>query len=119
MKKTIGTLAATVLLSASLTSLTSLASAEEAEEQPELKDDVITYGNDLNDEQKNDVREKLGAKESYKSYDVSVEDVEKYTGVVYDHIYSSSVIEPKTFRKGVDTEIVRSEEHTSELQSRF
>lgn len=103
MKKTIGTLTVTLLLSASLTSL---ASAKEAEEEPELKDDVITYGNDLNDEQKNDVREKLGAKESYKSYDVSVEDVEKYTGVVYDHIYSSSVIEPKTFRKGVDTEIV-------------
>src|SRR5699024_6534435 len=116
MKKMINTVAATLVISASLTSMVS---AEENNENPELKDDVITYGGNLNKQQKDDVREKLGAKESYKSYDVSVGDVEKYTGVTYDHIYSSSVIEPKSFRKGVETEIVTPDNITKVTEEQY
>ncbi|MBZ5280794.1 DUF1002 domain-containing protein [Staphylococcus aureus] len=116
MKKIIGTMTATAILT---TLLTSQVSAENTEEQPELKEDVITYGGNLTSEQKDDVREKLGAKESYKSYDVSVGDVEKFTGVTYDHIYSSSVIEPKSFGKGVDVEIVTPDNITKVTEEQY
>src|SRR5699024_11084201 len=116
MKKMINTVAATLVISASLTSMVS---AEENNENPELTDDVITYGDNLNSQQKDDVRKKLGAKESYKSYDVSVDDVEKYTGVTYDHTYSSSVIEPKSFRKGVETEIVTPDNITKVTEEQY
>ncbi|EZV56606.1 hypothetical protein V074_02747 [Staphylococcus aureus 2010-60-1240-1] len=116
MKKIIGTMTATAILT---TLLTSQVSAENTEEKPELKEDVITYGGNLTSEQKDDVREKLGAKESYKSYDVSVGDVEKFTGVTYDHIYSSSVIEPKSFGKGVDVEIVTPDNITKVTEEQY
>ncbi|HDE3760594.1 DUF1002 domain-containing protein [Staphylococcus aureus] len=116
MKKIISTMTATAILT---TLLASQVSAENTEEQPELKEDVITYGGNLTSEQKEDVREKLGAKESYKSYDVSVGDVEKFTGVTYDHIYSSSVIEPKSFGKGVDVEIVTPDNITKVTEEQY
>ncbi|HEO8820584.1 DUF1002 domain-containing protein [Staphylococcus aureus] len=116
MKKIISTMTATAILT---TLLASQVSAENTEEQPELKEDVITYGGNLTSEQKEDVREKLGAKESYKSYDVSVGDVEKFTGVTYDHIYSSSVIEPKLFGKGVDVEIVTPDNITKVTEEQY
>lgn len=105
MKKLVGTMTAAFLISSAITTQ-ALADDNSDDKQPELKDDIITYGDDLNSQQKDDVKEKLGAKDSYKSYDVSVNDVEKFTGVGYDHIYSSSVIEPKTFGKGVNVDIV-------------
>ncbi|HDE6087105.1 TPA: DUF1002 domain-containing protein [Staphylococcus aureus] len=116
MKKIISTMTATAILT---TLLASQVSAKNTEEQPELKEDVITYGGNLTSEQKEDVREKLGAKESYKSYDVSVGDVEKFTGVTYDHIYSSSVIEPKSFGKGVDVEIVTPDNITKVTEEQY
>lgn len=116
MKKIVNSIALTAILT---TLLASQVSAENTEEQPELKEDVITYGGNLTSEQKDDVREKLGAKESYKSYDVSVGDVEKFTGVTYDHIYSSSVIEPKSFGKGVDVEIVTPDNITKVTEEQY
>ncbi|MEJ7398373.1 DUF1002 domain-containing protein, partial [Staphylococcus epidermidis] len=88
-------------------------------EKPELKEDVITYGGDLNQSQKDDVKEKLGAKDSYKSVDISLSDVSKYTGVNYDHIYSSSVIEPKSFGSGVDVEIVTPDNITKVTEAQY
>lgn len=118
MKKVIGTVATTIL-SLSLTSNVSLAEENNNEEKPELKEDVITYGGDLNQSQKEDVKEKLGAKDSYKSVDISLSDVSKYTGVNYDHIYSSSVIEPKSFGSGVDVEIVTPDNITKVTEAQY
>lgn len=108
MKKILGTISATLLTT---TLLGTTASAEQNQEttndkQPELKEDVITYGGDLNNNQKEEVKEKLGADDSDKTVNVTLADVKEFTGVQYDHIYSSSLIEPKTFGKGVDVEIV-------------
>ncbi|MBI5973909.1 DUF1002 domain-containing protein [Staphylococcus sp. H8/1] len=108
MKKILGTISATLLTT---TLLGTTASAEQNQEanndkQPELKEDVITYGGDLNNNQKEEVKEKLGADDSDKTINVTLADVKEFTGVQYDHIYSSSLIEPKTFGKGVDVEIV-------------
>lgn len=96
-----------------------LASQEDNGKQPELKEDVITYGSNLTSEQKEEVKEKLGANDNYKSYDISVGDVQKFTGVTYDHIYSSSVIEPKSFGKGVDVEIVTPDNITKVTEEQY
>lgn len=108
MKKVLGMISATILTT-SLIGTT--ASAEQNQDtntdnNPELKKDVITYGGNLNKNQKDEVKEKLGADDSDKAIDVTLEDVKNFTGVQYDHIYSSSLIEPKSFGKGVDVEIV-------------
>lgn len=118
MKKIVSSITATLLLSSVLTTQ-ALAEQQNDEKEPELKDDVITYGANLTSQQKDDVREKLGASEKYKSYDVSVGDVEKFTGVTYDHIYSSSVIEPKSFGKGVDVEIVTPDNITKVTEEQY
>uniref|UniRef100_UPI003F563533 DUF1002 domain-containing protein n=1 Tax=Staphylococcus shinii TaxID=2912228 RepID=UPI003F563533 len=118
MKKIVSSITATLLLSSVLTTQ-ALAEQQKDEKEPELKDDVITYGANLTSQQKDDVREKLGASEKYKSYDVSVGDVEKFTGVTYDHIYSSSVIEPKSFGKGVDVEIVTPDHITKVTEEQY
>ncbi|HFO1886516.1 TPA: DUF1002 domain-containing protein [Staphylococcus aureus] len=108
MKKILGMISATVLVT-TLTGTT--ASAEQnqdtnSDNKPELKEDVLTYGGDLNSNQKDEVKQKLGADDSDKTIDVTLADVKDFTGVQYDHIYSSSLIEPKSFGKGVDVEIV-------------
>ncbi|EOB7561039.1 TPA: DUF1002 domain-containing protein [Staphylococcus aureus] len=108
MKKILGMISATVLAT-TLTGTT--ASAEQnqdtnSDNKPELKEDVITYGGDLNSNQKDEVKQKLGADDSDKTIEVTLGDVKDFTGVQYDHIYSSSLIEPKSFGKGVDVEIV-------------
>lgn len=118
MKKLISTVTATLLLS-SVVSTQVLASQEDNGKQPELKEDVITYGSNLTSEQKEEVKEKLGANDNYKSYDISVGDVQKFTGVTYDHIYSSSVIEPKSFGKGVDVEIVTPDNITKVTEEQY
>ncbi|HDF3191518.1 TPA: DUF1002 domain-containing protein [Staphylococcus aureus] len=97
------------VLATTLTGTT--ASAEQnqdtnSDNKPELKEDVITYGGDLNSNQKDEVKQKLGADDSDKTIEVTLGDVKDFTGVQYDHIYSSSLIEPKSFGKGVDVEIV-------------
>lgn len=108
MKKILGMISATVLAT-TLTGTT--ASAEQnqdtnSDNKPELKEDVLTYGGDLNSNQKDEVKQKLGADDSDKTIEVTLGDVKDFTGVQYDHIYSSSLIEPKSFGKGVDVEIV-------------
>lgn len=118
MKKIISTVTATLLLSSVVTTQ-ALASQEDNGKQPELKEDVITYGSNLTSEQKEEVKEKLGANDNYKSYDISVGDVQKFTGVTYDHIYSSSVIEPKSFGKGVDVEIVTPDNITKVTEEQY
>ncbi|HDE0571480.1 TPA: DUF1002 domain-containing protein [Staphylococcus aureus] len=97
------------VLATTLTGTT--ASAEQnqdtnSDNKPELKEDVLTYGGDLNSNQKDEVKQKLGADDSDKTIEVTLGDVKDFTGVQYDHIYSSSLIEPKSFGKGVDVEIV-------------
>ncbi|HBM8065483.1 TPA: DUF1002 domain-containing protein [Staphylococcus aureus] len=108
MKKIIGTISATLLTTALISSTASAEQNQDTdnEKQPELKEDVITYGGNLNSNQKDEVKEKLGADDNDKSVDVTLADVKDFTGVQYDHIYSSSLIEPKSFGKGVDVEIV-------------
>lgn len=118
MKKIVSSITTTLLLSSVLTTQ-ALAEQQNDGKEPELKEDVITYGGNLTSQQKDDVREKLGASEKYKSYDVSVGDVEKFTGVTYDHIYSSSVIEPKSFGKGVDVEIVTPDNITKVTEEQY
>ncbi|MGJ7589061.1 DUF1002 domain-containing protein [Staphylococcus shinii] len=118
MKKLVGSITATLLLSSVITTQ-ALAEQQNDGKEPELKEDVITYGANLTSKQKDDVREKLGASEKYKSYDVSVGDVEKFTGVTYDHIYSSSVIEPKSLGKGVDVEIVTPDNITKVTEEQY
>ncbi|RIM88992.1 DUF1002 domain-containing protein [Staphylococcus xylosus] len=118
MKKLISTVTATLLLS-SVVSTQVLASQEDNGKQPELKEDVITYGSNLTSEQKEEVKEKLGANDNYKSHNISVGDVQKFTGVTYDHIYSSSVIEPKSFGKGVDVEIVTPDNITKVTEEQY
>lgn len=108
MKKIVGTISATLLTTALISSTASAEQNQDTdnEKQPELKEDVITYGGNLNSNQKDEVKEKLGADDNDKSVDVTLADVKDFTGVQYDHIYSSSLIEPKSFGKGVDVEIV-------------
>ncbi|SGX30074.1 DUF1002 domain-containing protein [Staphylococcus argenteus] len=108
MKKLLGTISATLLTTALIGSTASAEQNQDSDngKQPELKEDVITYGGNLNSSQKDEVKEKLGADDNDKSVDVTLEDVKDFTGVQYDHIYSSSLIEPKSFGKGVDVEIV-------------
>lgn len=108
MKKLLGTISATLLTTALISSTASAEQNQDTdnEKQPELKEDVITYGGNLNSNQKDEVKEKLGADDNDKSVDVTLADVKDFTGVQYDHIYSSSLIEPKSFGKGVDVEIV-------------
>lgn len=108
MKKLLGTISATLLTTALISSSASAEQGQDTnnEKQPELKEDVITYGGNLNSNQKDEVKEKLGADDNDKSVDVTLADVKDFTGVQYDHIYSSSLIEPKSFGKGVDVEIV-------------
>ena len=92
MKKLGKALGVTVLTLGITTQSVQAADDNNEQKEPELKEDVITYGGDLNQQQKDEVKEKLGAKDSYKSIDVSLSDVSKFTGVKYYHIYSSSVI---------------------------
>ena len=108
MKKILGAISATLLTTVLISTTASADQNQDSEneKQPELKEDVITYGGNLNSNQKDEVKEKLGADDNDKSVDVTLEDVKDFTGVQYDHIYSSSLIEPKSFGKGVDVEIV-------------
>ncbi|HDM3609935.1 TPA: DUF1002 domain-containing protein [Staphylococcus aureus] len=108
MKKLLGTISATLLTTALIGSTASAEQNQDSDngKQPELKEDVITYGGNLNSNQKDEVKEKLGGDDKDKTVDVTLEDVKEFTGVQYDHIYSSSLIEPKSFGKGVDVEIV-------------
>ncbi|MEY8601946.1 DUF1002 domain-containing protein [Staphylococcus shinii] len=123
MKKIMSLIAVTLVLltviSTSVHATTTNNSNQDDDKKPELKEDVITYGGDLNEQQKEDVREKLGAKEKYKSYDVTIEDVQKFTGTTYDHIYSSSVIEPKSFGKGIDVKIVTPDYITKVTEAQY
>ncbi|HDJ5786380.1 TPA: DUF1002 domain-containing protein [Staphylococcus aureus] len=119
MKKLGKALGATVLTLGIATQPVQAADDNNEQKEPELKEDVITYGGDLNQQQKDEVKEKLGAKDSYKSIDVSLSDVSKFTGVNYDHIYSSSVIEPKTFGKGVDVSIVTPDNITKVTEEQY
>ncbi|MDG0820698.1 DUF1002 domain-containing protein [Staphylococcus equorum] len=123
MKKILS-LVTTTVIALTLTTNQTYASMQQNENkdkeaQPELKDDVITYGGNLDSQQKDDVREKLEASKNDKSLDVTLDDVEQFTGVRYDHIYSSSVIEPKTLGKGVDVEIVTPDNITKITEEQY
>ncbi|HCU8763842.1 TPA: DUF1002 domain-containing protein [Staphylococcus aureus] len=119
MKKIYGAVATTILTLSLASNVSYAESNDNSEQKPELKEDVITYGGDLNEQQKEEVKEKLEVKDDYKSLDVSLSDVSKYTGVNYDHIYSSSVIEPKSFGSGVDVEIVTPDNITKVTEAQY
>src|SRR5699024_12483976 len=53
------------------------------------------------------------------NYPLSLHDALPISGVTYDHIYSSSVIEPKSFRKGVETEIVTPDNITKVTEEQY
>lgn len=60
MKKILGTISATLLTTALISSTASAEQNQDSdnEKQPELKEDVITYGGNLNSNQKDEVKEK-------------------------------------------------------------
>lgn len=121
MKKLLGTISATLLTTALIGSTASAEQNQDSDngKQPELKEDVITYGGNLNSNQKDEVKEKLGGDDKDKTVDVTLEDVKEFTGVQYDHIYSSSLIEPKSFGKGVDVEIVTPDNITKVTKEQY
>ncbi|HDA5091079.1 TPA: DUF1002 domain-containing protein [Staphylococcus aureus] len=112
MKKNIITaLAVSSLLLVNSTAVTH-AESNSGESHKELEHDIYIEGADLNNEQAEETKEKLNVKDDFKSYEVSTQDVSKYTGGTYDTIYSSATITPKKFGKGIDVEITTPENIT-------
>lgn len=72
----------------------------------ELKEPVYAQGGSLNETQKQETRKLLGVSDDTSTYDVTVDDVREFMGTNYATIYSSALITPKKFAKGVDVDIV-------------
>nr|WP_278476866.1 DUF1002 domain-containing protein [Ureaplasma parvum] len=75
-------------------------------EENQITEKTLTEGADLNQQQEKQTRDLFDVNSNVRTYKVDSEDVQHYTGKWYDTIYSSTYIEPKKFRHGVDVEIV-------------
>lgn len=82
-------------------------SDEQTQKLPsELKEKLFGEGADLTAEQKEETRDLLDVSNGYKTYDITVDDVYKQTGIEYDTIQSSVTITPKKFKHGIDVDII-------------
>ena len=75
-------------------------------EENQITEKTLTEGADLNQQQEKQTRDLFDVNSNVRTYKVDSEDVQHSTGKWYDTIYSSTYIEPKKFRHGVDVEIV-------------
>ncbi|MDQ7193294.1 DUF1002 domain-containing protein [Staphylococcus felis] len=69
------------------------------------KEEIFLQGADLNEQQLEETKDKLGVGNNVTTYKVGSTDVVRYTGTEYDYIHSSALIKPKRFTSGVDVEI--------------
>lgn len=92
---------------------------EDKDSTSELKNKIYVEGADLNEQQADETQYELGAKDGYKKYEISTDDVSEYTGGTYDFIHSSATIVPKKFGKGVDVEIVTPDNITRITQEQY
>lgn len=69
------------------------------------KEEIFLQGADLNENQLEATKDKLGVGKSVTTYQVTNTDVIRYTGTEYDYIHSSALIKPKRFGHGVDVKI--------------
>lgn len=85
-------------------------SDEQSQKLPsELKEKLFGEGADLTAQQKEETRDLLDVSNGYKTYDITVDDVYKQTGIEYDTIQSSVAITPKKLKHGIDVDIVTPE----------
>ncbi|MEJ7542231.1 DUF1002 domain-containing protein [Staphylococcus intermedius] len=93
-----------LLISGVVTSMLMVGVAQAANEfKP--KEEIFIQGADLNNNQLEETKEKLGVGNNVTTYKVTNTDVIEYTGTEYDFIHSSALIKPKRFTSGVDVEI--------------
>lgn len=93
-----------LLISGVVTSMLMVGVAQGANEfKP--KEEIFIQGADLNNNQLEETKEKLGVGNNVTTYKVTNTDVIEYTGTEYDFIHSSALIKPKRFTSGVDVEI--------------
>ncbi|HCV9160591.1 DUF1002 domain-containing protein [Staphylococcus epidermidis] len=95
-----------LLASGLTTSILILGSHVANAEDNQIEDKTFTQGADLDKQQEQETKKLLDVDSNAKNYKIDSEDVQHYTGKWYDTIYSSTYIEPKKFRHGVDVEIV-------------
>lgn len=100
-------LASSLITTSILLGTTTIAHAENQDDnsQKEIEHKIYIEGADLNSEQADETKKDLDVSDDYKKYEVTTDDVSRYTGGQYSTIYSSATIVPKTFGKGVDVEI--------------
>lgn len=100
-------LASSLITTSILLGTTTIAHAENQDNtsQKEIEHKIYIEGADLNNEQADETKKDLDVSDDYKKYEVTTDDVSRYTGGQYSTIYSSATIVPKTFGKGVDVEI--------------
>lgn len=95
-----------LLASGLTTSILILGSHVANAEDNQIEDKTFTQGADLDKQQEQETKKLLDVDSNAKNYKIDSDDVQHYTGKWYDTIYSSTYIEPKKFRHGVDVEIV-------------
>ncbi|MBI5975049.1 DUF1002 domain-containing protein [Staphylococcus canis] len=83
------------------------------------KEEIFLQGADLNPQQLEETKQKLGVGQNVTTYTVNSTDVVRYTGTEYDYIHSSAVIKPKRFTSGVDVEIETPETITRITQAQY
>ncbi|HDJ3742783.1 TPA: DUF1002 domain-containing protein [Staphylococcus aureus] len=88
-------------------------------EDNQIKKKTLTEGANLDEQQEKQTRELLDVDSDVKTYKIDSKDVQHYTGKWYDTIYSSTVIEPKSFRHGVDVEIVTPDNITNVTKEQY
>lgn len=108
---------ASMLLVSTLLGQVSL--ADEEKDDGKIDKKIVTYGANVDQQQKENTGKLLDADDSYKEYMVNSQDVQKYTGKYYENIYSSASITPKKFGKGVDVKIVTPDDITDVTETQY
>ncbi len=108
-----------LLASGLTTSILILGSHVANAEDNQIEDKTFTQGADLDKQQEQETKKLLGVDSNAKSYKIDSNDVQHYTGKWYDTIYSSTYIEPKSIRHGVDVEIVTPDNITNVTKDQY
>lgn len=108
-----------LLASGLTTSLLILGSHVANAEDNQIEDKTFTQGADLDKQQEQETKKLLDVDSNAKNYKIDSNDVQHYTGKWYDTIYSSTYIEPKSIRHGVDVEIVTPDNITNVTKEQY
>ncbi|MEN2448629.1 DUF1002 domain-containing protein [Bacillus sp. JR_15] len=108
-----------LLASGLTTSILILGSHVANAEDNQIDDKTFTQGADLDKQQEQETKKLLGVDSNAKNYKIDSNDVQHYTGKWYDTIYSSTYIEPKSIRHGVDIEIVTPDNITNVTKEQY